>query len=129
MAIATQQFPDWKFSAETWLLTCFFHDIGTADKHTHGSLMSFEFYGGFLALQQLIDFGGPAGQAQSVSEAIIRHQDPVEVGTISTIGLLIQLATQFGKLMMRITYRANLYQKITWVTVLPMCTPTRSRTL
>lgn len=97
MAIATQQFPEWKFSSETWLLTCFFHDIGTADKHTHGTLMSFEFYGGFLALESLKGFGSPAGQAESVSEAIIRHQDPVEVGTISTIGLLVQLATQFGK--------------------------------
>jgi len=98
MAIAKQQFPDWKFSTETWLLTCLFHDIGTADKHTHGTLMSFEFYGGFLAMTALKDFGAPAAQAEGVAEAIIRHQDPVETGTITTIGLLIQLATQFDNM-------------------------------
>lgn len=97
MAIASQQFPDWQFSSETWLLTCLFHDIGTIDKHTHGTFMSFEFYGGYLALEVLKKHGSPAAQAESVAEAIIRHQDPVEVGTIHTIGLLIQLATQFGR--------------------------------
>ena len=40
--------------------------------------------------------GAPRGQAESVAEAIIRHQDPVETGTITTVGLLVQLATQFG---------------------------------
>lgn len=97
MAIASQQFPDWKFSPETWLLTCLFHDIGTADKHTHGTFMSFEFFGAYLAMDQLKQFDCPQTQAESVAEAIIRHQDPVETGTITTIGLLIQLATQFGK--------------------------------
>lgn len=97
MAIASQQFPEWKFSPETWLLTCLVHDIGTIDKHTHGTFMSFEFFGGYLALDQLKQFDCPRGQAESVAEAIIRHQDPVETGTISTIGLLIQLATQFGR--------------------------------
>lgn len=96
MAIAGQQFPHWQFSAETWLLTCLFHDIATIDKHTHGTLMSFEFYGGILALDVLKQHSCPASQAESVAEAIIRHQDPVEVGTITTIGLLVQLATQFG---------------------------------
>jgi cyanamide hydratase len=89
MAITSQQFPKWKFSPETWLLTCLFHDIGTIDKHTHGTLMSFEFYGGILALQKLKELNGPISQAESVSEAIIRHQDPVEIGNIHTIGLLI----------------------------------------
>jgi cyanamide hydratase len=70
--MATQQFPEWEFTSETWLLTCFFHDIGTVDKHTHGTLMSFE--------------------------AIIRHQDSAEIGTITTLGLLVQIATQYGKL-------------------------------
>ncbi|KAI5243979.1 cyanamide hydratase [Aureobasidium subglaciale] len=98
MAIARQQFPSWEFNADTWLLTCFFHDIGTADKHTHGTFMSFEFYGGYLAMDQLKTFGSPPAQAESVAEAIIRHQDPVETGTITTIGLLIQLATQFDNM-------------------------------
>jgi cyanamide hydratase len=59
--------------------------------------MSFEFYGGILALDVLKQHDCPVGQAESVAEAIIRHQDPVEVGTISTIGLLVQLATQYGQ--------------------------------
>jgi len=97
MAIARQQFPDWQFSTETWLLTCLFHDIGTLDKYTQGTLMSFEFYGAYLALDVLKEHKCPDGQAQSVAEAIIRHQDPVETGTIHTIGLLIQIATQYGE--------------------------------
>jgi len=59
--------------------------------------MSFEFFGGFLALKELEGMGAPIGQAESVAEAIIRHQDPVETGRITTVGLLIQLATQFGE--------------------------------
>lgn len=59
--------------------------------------MSFEFYGGIIAKLQLEQFSAPQGQADSVCEAIIRHQDPVEEGTITTIGLLVQLATQFGQ--------------------------------
>ncbi|XPS68965.1 Cyanamide hydratase [Ascochyta lentis] len=104
LAIAGQQFPEWQFSTETWLLTCLFHDIGTIDKHTHGTFMSFEFYGGFLALDVLKQHDCPAPQAESVAEAIIRHQDPVEVGTIHTIGLLIQLATQFDNMGYRAGY-------------------------
>lgn len=98
MAIASQQFPQWQFSPETWLLTCLFHDIGTVDKHTHGTFMSFEFYGAILARDVLRQHKCPEGQADSVAEAIIRHQDPVETGTIHTIGLLVQLATQYGEL-------------------------------
>ena len=95
--MATQQFPEWEFTPETWLLTCILHDIGTVDKHTHGTLMSFEFFGGYLALDVLKQNHAPIQQAESVAEAIIRHQDIAEVGTITTIGLLIQLATLFGK--------------------------------
>jgi len=66
--------------------------------------MSFEFYGGYLAMDQLKQFNSPAGQAESVAEAIIRHQDPVETGTITTVGLLIQLATQFDNMGYRAGY-------------------------
>ncbi|KAI4852896.1 cyanamide hydratase [Aureobasidium sp. EXF-8845] len=104
MAIATQQFPHWKFSTETWLLTCLFHDIGTIDKHTHGTFMSFEFYGAYLALSTLRTLDSPRSQAESVAEAIIRHQDPVETGMITTIGLLIQLATQYDNMGYRSEY-------------------------
>jgi cyanamide hydratase len=104
MAIAAQQFPHWQFSTETWLLTCLFHDIGTIDKHTHGTFMSFEFYGAYLALTTLLTLHSPASQAESVAEAIIRHQDPVETGYITTIGLLIQLATQYDNMGYRSGY-------------------------
>lgn len=97
MAIAAQQFPAWHFSPETWLLTCLFHDIGTLDKYTHGTLMSFEFYGALVAFDVLREHGCPSEQAESVAEAIIRHQDPVETGMIHTVGLLVQVATQFGE--------------------------------
>ena len=60
--------------------------------------MSFEFYGGLLALDVLHNkHKAPKAQAESVAEAIMRHQDLGESGKISTIGKLIQLATIFGK--------------------------------
>lgn len=59
--------------------------------------MSFEFYGGLLALDLLSkELHAPIEQAESVVEAIIRHQDLGETGKITTIGLLLQLATIFG---------------------------------
>lgn len=59
--------------------------------------MSFEFYGGILALDLLSkELNAPVEQAESVAEAIMRHQDIGETGKITTIGLLIQLATIFG---------------------------------
>ena len=60
--------------------------------------MSFEFYGGYLALNLLRDtLRAPVSQAESVAEAVIRHQDLGESGKISGVGLLIQLATVFGE--------------------------------
>lgn len=91
-------------SDETYLLTCLLHDIGTTDKNLSATLMSFEFYGGYLALELLKkELDVPVEQAESVTEAIIRHQDLGESGKISSVGLLIQLATVFGKPVM---YRA-----------------------
>lgn len=84
-------------SDETYLLTCLLHDIGTTDKNLPATLMSFEFYGGYLALDLLKkQLRAPVGQAESVAEAIIRHQDLGASGKISSLGLLIQLATVFG---------------------------------
>lgn len=60
--------------------------------------MSFEFYGGLLALNLLQkEHQAPKAQAESVAEAIIRHQDLGESGKITTLGLCIQFATVFGK--------------------------------
>ena len=58
--------------------------------------MSFDLFGGVVALDVLTHEGAPGPQAQSVAEAIIRHQDPIEVGTIHVVGWLIQVATLFG---------------------------------
>jgi cyanamide hydratase len=59
--------------------------------------MSFEFYGGMLALDLLGKEGAPKAQAESVAEAVMRHQDLGDTGTLSSIGALIQLATIFGE--------------------------------
>ena len=60
--------------------------------------MLFEFYGGLLALGLLLkEHQAPLVQAESVAEAIIRHQDLGESGKITTIGGLLQLATVFGR--------------------------------
>lgn len=97
-AIHIQQFPSWNFTDETYLLTSLLHDIGTTDKNLQATLLSFEFYGGLLALDLLHkQHHAPIEQAESVAEVIIRHQDIGSVGTITTLGLLIQLATIFGQ--------------------------------
>ena len=60
--------------------------------------MSFEFYGGLLARDLLCNqYHAPIDQAESVTECIIRHQDIADTGKITTLGLLIQLATIFGE--------------------------------
>jgi len=77
------------------------HDIGTTHDHLRATRLSFEFYGGLLALDLLQHdpegMGGeaPTPQAESVAEAIIRHQDLCTKGKITTVGQLVQLATIF----------------------------------
>ncbi|KAK2740460.1 hypothetical protein FQN57_006087 [Myotisia sp. PD_48] len=103
LAIKRYLFPDWAFSDETYFLTCMLHDIGTTKENLRATRMSFEFYGGILALnvlQHATDGNGasavaPVAQAESISEAIIRHQDLCEIGKITAVGQLIQLATIF----------------------------------
>jgi cyanamide hydratase len=59
--------------------------------------MSFEFKGGIVARDFLITNGASEEQADSVCEAIIRHQDIfVEGGNITENGQIIQLATILG---------------------------------
>jgi cyanamide hydratase len=98
LAVARQYFPHWKFSDETWLLTCLFHDVGTCPKYTQDVFMSFDIHGGLVALDVLRQKGAPAPQAESVAEAVIRHQDTKRSGSIHAVGLLIQVITLFGKL-------------------------------
>ncbi|KAJ5771011.1 uncharacterized protein N7511_003062 [Penicillium nucicola] len=139
------QFPEWEFDDETYFLACVLHDIGTTRENLNATKLSFEFYGGMLALRVLQEVnvnpahactgagagagnadkveigtgtglgigasnvGGPAAtttptnsnstapraQAESVAEAIIRHQDLCHVGCITVVGQLLQLATIF----------------------------------
>lgn len=55
--------------------------------------MSFETYGGFLALELLQKWGASKEQAESVCEAIVRHQDLGETGEITSVGGLLHVVT------------------------------------
>ncbi|KAF2494142.1 cyanamide hydratase [Lophium mytilinum] len=94
--IATHHLPKFLPSLETYYLTALLHDIGTTTHNLHSTLLSFEFQGGLLALNLLQSLGAPKEQAESVAEAIIRHQDLGESGMITSVGGLIQLATVFA---------------------------------
>lgn len=99
--ILDQQFPDLakSLSRSTLALTALLHDIGTTHDNLRATQLSFEFYGGYLALdlvgQQL---GAPQSQAEAVAEAVIRHQDLGSTGTITFLGQLIQLATVYDNM-------------------------------
>lgn len=100
IAIARASFPTWLSPTfnETYFLTCLLHDIGTTDTNITATLMSFEFYGGLVVLDLLAKEGAPKAQAESVAEAVMRHQDLGDVGTITAIGALVQLATIFDNM-------------------------------
>jgi cyanamide hydratase len=99
LAMKSYLFPTWEFTDETYFLACILHDIGTTEENLQSTKLSFEFYGGFLALDilQKPEAAAPRDQAESVVEAIIRHQDLCEKGKITAVGQLLQLATIFGK--------------------------------
>jgi cyanamide hydratase len=92
-AIASQHFPDWKFSYETLLLTALLHDIGTTPHNQNSTKLSFEFQGGFISLNLLQALEGEVSQAEAVCEAIIRHQDLGDTGNITTLTAIIHFAT------------------------------------
>ncbi|EXJ82096.1 hypothetical protein A1O1_08165 [Capronia coronata CBS 617.96] len=120
-AIARQCFPDFELTPgstleETWFLTAILHDIGTSAEFLTTTRLSFEFWGAFHALQLLQDptitddpqdhhhhhddsgegrgaAAAPREQAESVAEAIIRHQDIQDQGNITLITRLIHLGT------------------------------------
>ncbi|KAK2606038.1 hypothetical protein QQS21_003556 [Conoideocrella luteorostrata] len=96
-AIIKQQFPEVvdNFSPSTMAIACLLHDIGTTDENMAATRMSFEFYGGFKALQILKECGASQDQADAACEAIVRHQDLGTDGTITFLGQLLQLATIF----------------------------------
>lgn len=59
--------------------------------------MSFEHHGAFKGMDFLIENGAPIDQVEAVSEAIIRHADLDETGTLTSLGMLVQLSAVFGK--------------------------------
>ncbi|KAI5959991.1 hypothetical protein KGF57_001991 [Candida theae] len=92
-AIIKDQFPDWKLDDEVVFVTSLLHDIGTTEENMHGTKMSFEFYGGLLSRDLVLEKTKNQDYAEAVSEAIIRHQDLGESGYITTLGLILQIAT------------------------------------
>ncbi|TVY48272.1 Cyanamide hydratase [Lachnellula occidentalis] len=95
LAILTHAFPTWSTPSftETYLLTALLHDLGSTPTHLPSTHLSFEFHGAILALSLLKSLSSPIPQAESVAEAIIRHQDLGEAGTLTRITALLQLAT------------------------------------
>ncbi|KAF2121397.1 hypothetical protein BDV96DRAFT_640789 [Lophiotrema nucula] len=102
-AIVKYHFPEFESFLETYFLTCMLHDIGTTETNINATRLSFEFSGGFLALNLLQQLGASKSQAESVCEAIIRHQDLGDSGNITSVGQLVQLATVFDNVGMNPT--------------------------
>ncbi|ELR02911.1 hypothetical protein, variant [Pseudogymnoascus destructans 20631-21] len=98
IAIAKFSFPDLLTPSwiATYLLTSLLHDIGTTPMNITSTLLSFEFHGGLLVLDLLKKEGAPTAQAESVAEAVIRHQDLGETGWVTSVTALVLLATIFG---------------------------------
>ncbi|KAI4599495.1 hypothetical protein KJ359_001938 [Pestalotiopsis sp. 9143b] len=98
--ILKYQFPDQAdiVSPSTWALTCLLHDIGTTPENLRTTLLSFEWFGGILALDLLKSHDSSQAQREAVAEAIIRHQDVGTVGKITFLGQLIQLATIYDNM-------------------------------
>lgn len=100
-AILDQQFPELarSLSRPTLALTALLHDIGTTHENLRSTHLSFEFYGGILALDLVgKKLGVRQSQAEAVAEAIFRHQDLGTTGKITFLGQLIQLATIFDNM-------------------------------
>ncbi|OCF40880.1 hypothetical protein I317_05330 [Kwoniella heveanensis CBS 569] len=106
-AIAQECFPQFNLVSgstldETWFLTALLHDIGTTDSHLTATRLSYEFWAGIHAIDilQHAETTGKGGegeatidQAESVAEAIIRHQDVQDKGSITLVTRLIHLGT------------------------------------
>ncbi|KAI0310778.1 hypothetical protein OF83DRAFT_1069999 [Amylostereum chailletii] len=104
-ALVKTHFPTWSYDPETYYLACLLHDIGTAQRFLSTTKMSFEFKGAIVARDAILAAQGKEDQADSVCEAIVRHQDIfVKGGNITVIGQVLQLAT----ILDNIGLRANL---------------------
>ncbi|TDL26796.1 cyanamide hydratase [Rickenella mellea] len=104
-ALVKTHFPSWSYDSETYYLACLLHDIGTASAFLATTKMSFEFKGAIIARDTILSAGGNEDQADSVCEAVVRHQDIfVTGGNITMIGQILQLAT----ILDNVGLRANL---------------------
>ena len=83
-------FPEWEYDNETYYLSCLLHDIGTADRFLSTTKMSFEFKGAIIARDLIISKGGHGDQADSVCEAIVRHQDIFVKGFVVPPSLVLR---------------------------------------
>lgn len=100
-AIGRECFPEWNLTPgsaldETYFLTAMLHDIGTTDQNISSTKLSYEFFAGVLALdllQQDEEGKAPKAQAESVAEAIFRHQDVQGNGMVTLLTQLIQIGT------------------------------------
>lgn len=101
VAIATECFPDWHLRSdggkldETWFACAMFHDAGTTPAAMDSTRLSYEFWAGIFALDflQKGEQAATKDQAESVAEAIIRHQDVQPVGNVTLLTTLIHLGT------------------------------------
>jgi cyanamide hydratase len=75
VALTKTHFPTWSYDLETYYLACLLHDIGTAEKFLSTTKLSFEFKGAIVARDLILSLGGVEDQADSVCDAIVRHQD------------------------------------------------------
>jgi cyanamide hydratase len=80
----------------TLYLTCLLHDIGTAEENLLTTKMSFDFYGALVGMRFLEGVGAEKDMVHAVGEAVIRHQDLGETGTITVVGACVQLVTVLG---------------------------------
>lgn len=92
-AVLKDHFPETKLDAEVVFVTCLLHDIGVTDENLAATKMSFEFYGGLLARDLVLEGTKNKEYADAVAEAIIRHQDLGETGYITELGVVLQIAT------------------------------------
>ncbi|KAF3767167.1 cyanamide hydratase [Cryphonectria parasitica EP155] len=100
-AILQQQFPGFakSLSRSTLATTALLHDIGTTHDNLRATQLSFEYYGGMIALDLVgKELGAPQEQAEAVAEAIFRHQELGERGKITFLGQLLQLATIYDNM-------------------------------
>jgi cyanamide hydratase len=97
LAILKQHLPSVSFTPEAFYILSLLHDLGTTLSDT---ALSFEYSGALRAREQLLSLGAEAVLADSVCEAIIRHQDVflgVEGGDgggkLTALTAVVQLST------------------------------------